>query len=162
LTILALFKSITLKPLRRLFHLTERFIRHDATLRKARVPDHKEKELRLASWWGKEVVWFPAGTPPRAHNQVTPLIDGENFFRELHQQLCKAKYYVFIAGWNLTPHFPICRASQDELIETRLLELLSPDFQKSTSENLIMEWCPSTIPTYNPPYQTCKTNYGTQ
>jgi len=106
------------------------------------MPDQKAKELRLGSWWGKELVWFPAGTPPRVHNQVTALIDGENFFGELHQQLCQAKYYVFIAGWNLTPHFPICRDTQEELIETRLLALLSKISRKVPVRILLWNGAP--------------------
>jgi phosphatidylserine/phosphatidylglycerophosphate/cardiolipin synthase-like enzyme len=122
---LELFKSLTLKPLHCLFPLTERFFRYDSTLRKALLSDPKAVERSRASWWGNKAVWFPGGTPPRLHNQVTPLIDGDNFLRALYTQLMQAKHYVFIAGWTLTPHIPIRRDSPDELIETRLLELLS-------------------------------------
>jgi phosphatidylserine/phosphatidylglycerophosphate/cardiolipin synthase-like enzyme len=81
--------------------------------------------LRASSWWGADPHWYVAGTPPRQHNRVTPLIDGESFFTALRQSLETARDYVYIAGWCLTPHIPLGREDRRALVETQLLEMLS-------------------------------------
>jgi phosphatidylserine/phosphatidylglycerophosphate/cardiolipin synthase-like enzyme len=59
-----------------------------------------------------------------------PLIDGESFFNALQQCLCEARHYVYIAGWCLTPYIPLCRDSDQALVDSRLLTLLSATAQR--------------------------------
>ena len=85
-----------------------------ATVRKAQT-----------SWWGDDPRWYPGGTPPRWHNRVTPLIDGEQFFAALHTALTDARDYVYVSGWCLTPHIPLLRGDADALARSGLLEVLT-------------------------------------
>ncbi len=78
-----------------------------------------------AAWWGDDARWFPAGTPPRAHNRVVPLPHGERFFPALQAALARAESYVYVACWSLTPHLPLGRGDAAEMDRTRLAALLS-------------------------------------
>jgi phosphatidylserine/phosphatidylglycerophosphate/cardiolipin synthase-like enzyme len=77
------------------------------------------------SWWTEEGRWFPGGTPPRRHNSVTVLIDGDAYFQRLCTALTEARRYVYVAGWCLTPHIPLLRCTPDDLIRSRLVDVLS-------------------------------------
>ena len=98
--------------------------RHSRTLRRGSVDEATVRQAR-EQWWGDEHRWFPGGTPPRRHNRVTPLIDGDNFFGALHEALHEARHYVYIIGWCLTPHIPLQRDGTESILETRLLALLN-------------------------------------
>jgi phosphatidylserine/phosphatidylglycerophosphate/cardiolipin synthase-like enzyme len=86
-----------------------------------------EATVRLAreSWWGDDRRWYPGGTPPRLHNRVTALVDGAQFFGALCEALRDAQHYVYVAGWCLTPEIPLGRGAEQELVNTRLVELLA-------------------------------------
>ncbi|HEX2909441.1 MAG TPA: phospholipase D family protein [Chloroflexia bacterium] len=140
--ILEILKNLALKPFRRVLTVAERFTRHNSTLRKAKVPASHEKAVRQGSWWEKEAAWFAGGTTPRLHNIVTPLVDGENFFGELHKQLCQAQSYVFIAGWTLTPYFPVQRDNLEKIIDSRLVEVLSEISQRVPVRILLWNGAP--------------------
>jgi phosphatidylserine/phosphatidylglycerophosphate/cardiolipin synthase-like enzyme len=99
--------------------------RHEHTLRAAAIEPEDERRRREAAWWGDEPRWFAGGTPPRQHNRVTPLIDGNAFFERLCDEIARAHSYIYIAGWCLTPHVPLRRGTPDELTNTRLLSVLS-------------------------------------
>lgn len=75
--------------------------------------------------WSREPQWFPGDTPPRSHNQVTPLIDGHAFLADLHHALAAAQHYVYLIGWCMTPEIPLRRDSGEALVATRLLGLLA-------------------------------------
>ncbi len=98
--------------------------RHGVTLRKADVDDATAARAR-SEWWGDDGRWFAGGTPPRAHNRITPLIDGDAFFARLYTALMGAQEYVYIAGWCVTPYVPLLRGSPDDLLRTRLIDVLS-------------------------------------
>src|SRR5579883_3140288 len=97
--------------------------RHHHTLKRGRV-SRAALERAAASWWGGDHRWYPDGTPPRRRNRITPLVDGEHFFRELYDALAAAEHYVYIAGWCLTPDLPLRRTERQELVDTRLVVLL--------------------------------------
>jgi phosphatidylserine/phosphatidylglycerophosphate/cardiolipin synthase-like enzyme len=92
-------------------------------LRRGRVGDH-QRSLARAAWWGADPRWFAGGTPPRAKNQVQPLVDGERYFSALHADLLAAQHYVYVAGWCFTPELPLLRGTAALLEETRLLAVL--------------------------------------
>jgi len=71
------------------------------------------------------VRWYPLGTPPRRHNRVTPLIDGQAYFSALQEALAHAEHYVYISGWCLTPDIPLAREDRPALQATQLLTLLA-------------------------------------
>jgi len=49
-------------------------------------------------WWTDEQRWFPGGAPPRRHNSLEVLIDGDTDFQRLYEALSEARHYVYIAG----------------------------------------------------------------
>jgi phosphatidylserine/phosphatidylglycerophosphate/cardiolipin synthase-like enzyme len=69
--------------------------------------------------------WYPGGTPPRAHNHVTPLIDGERYFTALQEALAGAQAYVYIIGWCITPDLPLARRQAEDLVASRIKVLLN-------------------------------------
>ena len=98
--------------------------RHARTLREAEVDPAAAARARSA-WWGGDSRWFAAGTPPREHNRITPLIDGDAYFTRLHAALTGAQQYVYITGWCMTPYVPLLRRNAADLLGTRLLDILS-------------------------------------
>ncbi|MBF6600938.1 MAG: hypothetical protein IVW36_10560 [Dehalococcoidia bacterium] len=104
--------------------------RHERTLAAGAVDPEHERRRRASEWWGDEPRWFAGGTPPRQHNRITPLIDGEAFFTHLAEALAGAQSYVYIVGWCLTPHVPLLRETNDDLVRSRLLSVLSEVAQR--------------------------------
>lgn len=98
--------------------------RPDDELREGAIAAGEERRAR-ESWWGTDRRWYAGDTPPRRHNRVTPLVDGDEFFRRLYDALVGARHYVYIAAWCLTPHVPLLRDSREHLTDTRLVEVLS-------------------------------------
>src|ERR1700694_2392786 len=96
--------------------------RHQRALHDGAVDEEQARHAR-DSWWGHDPRWFPGGTPPRQRNRITPLIDGEAYFSRLYKELTGARHYVYIAGWCLTPHIPLLRGTQEDLIRTRLVDV---------------------------------------
>lgn len=103
--------------------------RHQNMLRGGGVSAAKLQQAR-ASWWGDDPRWYPAGTPPRRHNHITPLVDGEQFFAALHTALTGAQDYVYVIGWCLTPHIPLLRGDRETLAQTLLVDLLAATAQR--------------------------------
>ena len=60
-------------------------------------------------WWSDEPRWFPGSYPPRRHNELTPLIDGEAHFGTMLDAIRAAQHYVYVVGWALTPAFALER-----------------------------------------------------
>jgi phosphatidylserine/phosphatidylglycerophosphate/cardiolipin synthase-like enzyme len=69
--------------------------------------------------------WYRAGTPPRRHNRVLPLIHGDRYFADLLASLATAQHYVFVIGWCLTPDLPLCRDSRALLLSSRVKDVLA-------------------------------------
>jgi phosphatidylserine/phosphatidylglycerophosphate/cardiolipin synthase-like enzyme len=92
---------------------------------RARPPSEDLAPLRPSGPPGNDDAhWYSSGTPPRPHNRVTPLVDGQAYFTALHQAFTNARQYIYIAGWCLTPAMPLCRHDRDAVIASRLLEVL--------------------------------------
>ena len=90
-------------------------------------PDKKAVLQASSQWWGSDAHWFPAGTPPSKHNQVTALIDGDSYFNSLYAQLNQAQHYIYITGWAFTPFIPLNRdetITPEQLVESQLLTVL--------------------------------------
>ncbi|MHB8645593.1 MAG: phospholipase D-like domain-containing protein [Thermomicrobiales bacterium] len=97
------------------------------------------------AWWAGDPRWYPADAPPRRHNRVTPLIDGDRFFAALQEALAQATEYVYIVGWSLTPHIPLARHPADALISTRLLDLLSETAERVPVRILLWSGAPALL-----------------
>jgi len=118
--------------------------RHARTLIQGAV-DARTSLLARQSWWGDDSRWYPGGAPPRTHNRVTPLIDGEAFFGALCEALMQAKSYVYIAGWCLTPYVPLRRETPEDMVHTRLLDLLADAAQRLPVRVLLWAGAPALI-----------------
>ena len=88
--------------------------RHHRTLDRAAIEPEADRRARDGTWWGADRRWFAGGTPPRQHNRITPLIDGDAYFKRLHDELMRARGYVYIAGWCVTPYVPLLRGTPDD------------------------------------------------
>jgi len=60
--------------------------------------------------WNQDSRWYRAGFPPREHNELRPLIDGQVYFADLYATLQSARRRVTIAGWCLTPLMALTRS----------------------------------------------------
>ena len=118
--------------------------RHHRALRRGMVDREAIRRAR-DSWWGADPRWYPGGTPPRRHNRVTPLIDGEAYFSALCEALRHAKDYVYATGWCLTPNIPLRRGDEDAIVSTRLLELLSSAAQRAPVRLLLWSGAPALL-----------------
>ena len=69
-----------------------------------------------------------AFAPIRKDNNVKILIDGENYFKHLAQQLKLAEKEIFIADWWISPKLhlvrPVCLDEEDKYLENRVDMLL--------------------------------------
>ncbi len=135
---LDILAALTVRQARRLPTPFERR-RHHHRLRRARV-DARAHD----AWWGDDPRWYPGGTPPRQHNRVTPLVDGEAYFDALCTAIEGARDYVYVAGWGLTPYIPLRRHGRDELARTRLLDLLTETARRASVRVLL--WGGSVAP----------------
>jgi phosphatidylserine/phosphatidylglycerophosphate/cardiolipin synthase-like enzyme len=116
-------EAFAARTIRRLFGPLHRR-RRRLLPRHSGVTDEALRRARTA-WWADDPRWYRGGTPPRRHNRVTPLIDGERYFAALAEALAQAQAYVYVVGWCLTPHIPFKRPHPHEMVQTRLLALLS-------------------------------------
>lgn len=58
--------------------------------------------------------WFRGGFPPRQHNDLMPLPDGQRYFNALLQDLRDARERVTIAGWAMTPLMSLSRSGAEQ------------------------------------------------
>src|SRR5579883_444919 len=83
-------------------------------------------------------IWASGDFPPRAGNQVHPLIDGRAAMLAMCRAFLSAKSYILIAGWDMRADLPMVRgedthvgaAGSDEqraLVESLRAEGLSDD-----------------------------------
>jgi phosphatidylserine/phosphatidylglycerophosphate/cardiolipin synthase-like enzyme len=119
-----------------------------------------EEQLRQAAgtWWGTDQRWYPADTPPRKHNRIMPLVDGESYFSNLLEVLRNARSYVYIVGWCLTPHIPLSRRTPEDILNTRLLPVLNDVAQRAPVRILIWEGAPFLLqPTHATTHEVLRT-----
>ncbi|MDP9236382.1 MAG: phospholipase D family protein [Chloroflexota bacterium] len=107
--------------------------------------DPEQKRRVRNSWWGADERWYAGGTPPRQHNRITPLVDGDAFFRRLYSALTEARQYVYITAWCLTPYVPLIRDTHQDLVDTRLLEVLSKTAERIPVRILLWGGAPAVI-----------------
>ena len=115
--------------------------RYHHTLQRGAVEEERVREAR-ATWWGNEPIWYPGGTPPRQHNRLTPLVHGEAFFAALREALAQARDYVYVVGWCLTPGIPLGRADDQDVIATRLHDLLGEVARRAPVRVLLWSGAP--------------------
>ncbi len=78
---------------------------------------HKELEREYQAppdaWWADDDRWFPADTPPRRGNHLTPLVDGEQAMRAMYEAIDGAQKSILIAAWFVTPELRLIRPPDD-------------------------------------------------
>lgn len=105
--------------------VTEPLLHRRSRRQYANWKDETLPSTRPDAWWSDDPHWYPAGTPPRRHNIIEPLIDGSSYFPALQQAIEQARDYVYIIGWFLTPYIPLGRDGEEEIARSRLLPLLT-------------------------------------
>ncbi|MEA2226734.1 MAG: hypothetical protein QOF04_364 [Solirubrobacteraceae bacterium] len=68
-------------------------------------------------------LWAAGDPPPRAGNAVDVLVDGAAALAEIEAAIRGARRHVHIAGWALTPHFPLTRSEPPVLLRELLAEV---------------------------------------
>ncbi len=76
-------------------------------------------------WWSGDDRWYERGFPPRRHNDLRPLIDGQEAFEAMLGAVKGAEHYVYIAGWALTPSFAFDRGQGPPSPESLLTRVLA-------------------------------------
>jgi phosphatidylserine/phosphatidylglycerophosphate/cardiolipin synthase-like enzyme len=130
---IARLSPVLFRPVRRLFGPAHR----------GRVSFDGDPNVRLAPLpapWTDD-RWFRADFPPRAHNALTPLHDGEAYFTDLHAALLSARERVTIVNWALTPLFPLLRG--DRTAETMLAVVLNEVSQHAEVYVLLWSGAPA-------------------
>ncbi|MDQ2741833.1 MAG: phospholipase D family protein [Chloroflexota bacterium] len=89
-----------------------RFHRRRHTLTQARAA-HPESYPPLPPPWSADNRWFPGGCPPRARNELVPLIHGVEYFTDLVAELQTAQQRVTICEWCLTPLMALLRENRE-------------------------------------------------
>jgi phosphatidylserine/phosphatidylglycerophosphate/cardiolipin synthase-like enzyme len=67
-------------------------------------------------------LWAAGDPPPRAGNAVDVLIDGAEALGHIEAAIRGARRHVHIAGWSVTPHFPLTRSEPPVLLRELLAE----------------------------------------
>lgn len=69
-------------------------------------------EMPPGQWWSGDDRWYERDAPPRRHNALRPLIDGQETFAAMLEAISAAREYVYIVGWALTPAFALERGGR--------------------------------------------------
>jgi phosphatidylserine/phosphatidylglycerophosphate/cardiolipin synthase-like enzyme len=124
---------ILFRPLRRLFGPVHR-------RRTTFSEDPNNRLAPLGAPWTDE-RWFRADFPPREHNAIRVLHDGETYFEDLYEALCSARERVTIVGWCFTPLIPLLRGERTS--ESILANVLNEVSQHT--DVYVLLWCGSPL-----------------
>jgi phosphatidylserine/phosphatidylglycerophosphate/cardiolipin synthase-like enzyme len=89
-------------------------------------------------------LWAEGDPPPREGNAFEVLIDGERALPAIAAALRAARSHVHIAGWHLTPEFPLVRGEE----ELRLREVLAELAERIDVRVLL--WAGPPLPVFRP------------
>jgi phosphatidylserine/phosphatidylglycerophosphate/cardiolipin synthase-like enzyme len=126
----------------------QRFLYGRVHRRHHQRPLRRLRRLRAPGghWWSADARWAPQGPPPREHNQITPLIDGDATFSAMYQAIRDAKSYVYVVGWALTPAFTINRAVSPLTDDCTLVSALAEAATRIPVKILIWSGSPFLFP----------------
>ena len=90
---------------------------------------HHRRRLRRVGWEGaidsRPGLWAEGDPPPRQGNAVDVLIDGEEAFARMAEDMRGAKSRVHLTGWHFTPGFRLTRDGKPTVLRDLLAELSS-------------------------------------
>lgn len=122
--------GLTRYLLRRFFR-PERFMPSKARRRRhRRIRVRHSRYTPQGQWWSNDRRWYWGGCPPRQHNQLTPLIDGQAAFDAMLKAIKEAQHYVYIAGFALTPAFALDRPQSLPSADGLLIDVLAKVSQR--------------------------------
>jgi phosphatidylserine/phosphatidylglycerophosphate/cardiolipin synthase-like enzyme len=88
---------------------------------------HHRRRLRRVGWEGAmdavPGLWADGDPPPRPGNTLDVLIDGEEAFAHMVQDLRKAQSRIHLTGWHFTPEFKLTRDGNPVILRDLLGEL---------------------------------------
>ena len=88
---------------------------------------HHQRRLRKVGWEGAMVskpgLWADGDPPPRQGNTLEVLIDGQEAFARMVEDLRSAKSRVHLTGWHFTPDFRLTRDGKPTVLRDLLGEL---------------------------------------
>jgi phosphatidylserine/phosphatidylglycerophosphate/cardiolipin synthase-like enzyme len=67
-------------------------------------------------------LWAAGDPAPRAGNALEILVDGAQALPEIERAIRGARRHVHIAGWSITPHFPVTRDEPPVLLRELLAD----------------------------------------
>jgi phosphatidylserine/phosphatidylglycerophosphate/cardiolipin synthase-like enzyme len=117
LSLLVRLSAVLFLPIRRLtgpLHRRRRSLSDDEEERERVLPP-------LPPPWSADDRWYRGDSPPRRHNQLTPLPHGDAYFADLIPALEAAEQRITIAGWCLTPLMDLAHG-QGKLVAELLRE----------------------------------------
>ena len=88
---------------------------------------HHRRRLRRVGWEGAmdaaPALWADGDPPPRPGNTLEVLIDGEEAFARMVEDIRHAKSRVHLTGWHFTPDFKLTRDGSPVVLRDLLGEL---------------------------------------
>jgi phosphatidylserine/phosphatidylglycerophosphate/cardiolipin synthase-like enzyme len=97
-------------------------------------------------------LWAAGDPPPRPDNDVRVLVDGAQVLPEIERAIRGARHHVHIAGWSLTPHFPLTRDEPPVILR----ELLAETAERADVRVLL--WAGAPPRTFAPDRRTVRTD----
>lgn len=91
-----------------------------------------------------EHLWVPGPRPPRTGNRVDVLVDGDQAFAAMADELAKASSHVHIAGWHLTPELRLRRDGDFPSLRDLLAELAQ------RVQVRVLLWAGPPVPAFSP------------
>lgn len=135
--------------------LIGRFLRRRPSL----TPEQRDREDHrpaLPSPWSREPRWYGGGFPPRAHNRLTPLPHGGEYFADLCKALETAGRRVTIAAWSLTPLMALGREHREREQGTIVAEMLREASQRAEVYVLMWSGAPAIFQPDTHTVETCR------
>ena len=93
---------------------------------------------------GDDTLWAAGAPPPRAGNELEVLIDGEEVLPAIGEAIRRARSHVHIAGWSITPLFPLTRGA-----ETMIVRELLADAARAVDVRVLL-WAGAPVPVVRP------------
>jgi phosphatidylserine/phosphatidylglycerophosphate/cardiolipin synthase-like enzyme len=88
---------------------------------------HHRRRLRRVGWetamMSKPSAWADGDPPPRQGNALDVLIDGEEAFGRMVEDLRDARSHIHLTGWHMTPEFALTRDGTPKVLRDVLAEL---------------------------------------
>ena len=91
------------------------------------VRDHHDRRLKRVGWERAlspgPGLWSSGSTPPRPGNAVEVLIDGQQCFSRILEDLRAAQSHIHFAGWHLDPDFDLDRVNGQVIARDLFIKL---------------------------------------